>query len=82
MPGTPRFLTLADVAEVLNTSVAQVYALVRRGDLPAIKIGGRGQWRVESTQLEDYIQRMYAAAREFVDQHPFAENEVAADELG
>ena len=47
MPGTPRFLTLADVAEVLNTSVAQVYALVRRGDIPAIKIGGRGQWRVE-----------------------------------
>ena len=81
MSGSPRFLTLADVAEVLNTSVAQVYALVRRGDLPAIKIGGRGQWRVESTQLEDYIQRMYAAAREFVDQHPFAESEVPADEL-
>ena len=47
-PATPRFLTLADVAEVLNTSSAQVYALVRRGELPAIKIGGRGQWRVES----------------------------------
>ena len=53
----PRFLTLADVAEVLNTSQAQVYALVRRGDLPAIKIGGRGQWRVEAEQLEDYIHR-------------------------
>jgi excisionase family DNA binding protein len=79
MSGTPRFLTLADVAEVLNTSVAQVYALVRRGDLPAIKIGGRGQWRVESAQLEEYIQRMYAAAREFVDQHPFAESEESAD---
>ena len=36
-----RFLTLTDVAEVLNTSVSQVYALVRRGELPAIKIGGR-----------------------------------------
>jgi excisionase family DNA binding protein len=82
MSASPRFLTLADVAEVLNTSVAQVYALVRRGDLPAIKIGGRGQWRVESTQLEEYIQRMYAAAREFVDQHPFAESEAPADELG
>ena len=64
MPGTPRFLTLADVAEVLNTSSAQVYALVRRGDLPAIKIGGRGQWRVESAQLEEYIQRMYAETRD------------------
>ncbi len=81
MSGSPRFLTLADVAEVLNTSVAQVYALVRRGDLAAIKIGGRGQWRVESEQLEAYIQRMYDAAREFVDQHPFAEGEVPADDL-
>jgi excisionase family DNA binding protein len=75
MAGTPRFLTLADVAEVLNTSSAQVYALVRRGDLPAIKIGGRGQWRVESSQLEDFIQRMYAETRTFVDQHPFVEAE-------
>ena len=64
MPGTPRFLTLADVAEVLSTSSAQVYALVRRGDLPAIKIGGRGQWRVEASELEDYIQRMYAETRD------------------
>jgi excisionase family DNA binding protein len=74
-----RFLTLADVAEVLNTSSAQVYALVRRGDLPAIKIGGRGQWRVESAQLEDYIQRMYAETRDFVDRHPFVEAEAGAD---
>ena len=73
MPEDPRFLTLADVAEVLNTSSAQVYALVRRGDLPAIKIGGRGQWRVERTQLEDYIARMYAETRQFVDRHPFVE---------
>jgi excisionase family DNA binding protein len=74
MATSPRFLTLADVAEVLNTSSAQVYALVRRGDLPAIKIGGRGQWRVESTQLEDYIERMYDEARAFVNAHPFTED--------
>jgi excisionase family DNA binding protein len=75
MSGTPRFLTLADVAEVLNTSSAQVYALVRRGDLPAIKIGGRGQWRVEGEQLEEYIRRMYDETRDYVDQHPFVEPE-------
>ena len=56
---TPRFLTLADVAEVLNVSWRQVYALVRRKELIAIQIGGRGQWRVEATELESYIQRMY-----------------------
>jgi excisionase family DNA binding protein len=75
MAATSRFLTLADVAEVLNTSSAQVYALVRRGDLPAIKIGGRGQWRVESSQLEDFIQRMYAETKTFVDEHPFVDAE-------
>jgi excisionase family DNA binding protein len=75
MADDPRFLTLADVAETLNTSSAQVYALVRRGDLPAIKIGGRGQWRVERVQLEEFIQRMYAETRTFVDEHPFVESD-------
>lgn len=73
MAATPRFLQLADVAEILNTSSAQVYALVRRGDLPAIKIGGRGQWRVEVSELEAYIQRAYAETREFVEDHPYVE---------
>ncbi len=59
----PRFLTLADVTEILNISAAQAYALVRSGELPAIQIGGRLQWRVEATELEAYIQRMYAQTR-------------------
>lgn len=67
----PRFLTLADVSEQLNISAAQVYALVRSGDLPAIKVGGRGQWRVEAAELEAYITRMYDQTRAFVQAHPF-----------
>jgi excisionase family DNA binding protein len=67
----PRFLQLADVAELLNISAAQTYALVRSGELPAIKVGGRGQWRVEASELEEYIQRMYSETREFVETHPF-----------
>ncbi len=66
-----RFLTLADVSETLNISAAQAYALVRCGDLPAIKVGGRGQWRIEAAELENYISRMYAQTREFVATHPF-----------
>jgi excisionase family DNA binding protein len=68
-----RFLKLSDVAEILNTSSNQVYALVRNGDLPAIKIGGRGQWRVEESVLEQYIERMYAQTRQFISEHPFAD---------
>jgi excisionase family DNA binding protein len=71
----PRFLSLADVAEVLNISVTQVYALVRRGDLPAIKIGGRGQWRIESTELEGYIARAYDDTKKFIESHPFVGEE-------
>ncbi len=69
----PRFLQLPEVAEILNTSTAQVYALVRRQDLPAIKIGGRGQWRVESTRLEEFIARMYTETDEFLRSHPWSE---------
>jgi excisionase family DNA binding protein len=65
-----RFLQLTDVAEILNISSSQTYALVRSGELPAIKIGGRGQWRVERTVLEDYIQRCYAETRAFVRAQP------------
>ena len=75
MSGSTRFLTLADVAEVLNTSSAQVYALVRRGDLMAIKIGGRGQWRVETSQLEAYIERLYKETQAFVAEHPYVEGD-------
>ena len=60
MTDGPRFLTLNDVAEVLNTSLAQVSALVQRGEIRALKIGGRGQWRIERDELEAFIQRMYA----------------------
>src|SRR6201990_2118977 len=42
---TARFLQLADVAEELSVTVSQVYHMVRSGELPAIKVGGRGQWR-------------------------------------
>jgi len=57
-----RFLTLDDVAEILNISWSQAYALVRSKELSAIQIGGRNQWRVEITQLDAYIERKYAEA--------------------
>ncbi|AKT51436.1 helix-turn-helix domain-containing protein [Arsenicicoccus sp. oral taxon 190] len=70
-----RFIQLADVAEILDISAAQAYALVRSGELPAIKVGGRGQWRVETSELEDYIQRMYTETRDFVAKHPFGQTD-------
>jgi excisionase family DNA binding protein len=66
-----RFLTLADVAEMLNVSSAQMYALVRSGELRAIKIGGRGQWRVEESELERFITERYEETERFIADHPF-----------
>lgn len=54
-----RFVTLKEVREVLSFSSAQAYALVRSGDLRAIQVGGRSQWRVETVELEAYIQRSH-----------------------
>ena len=59
---TQRFLTLDDVAEILAVSWSQAYAMVRRRELRAIQIGGRGQWRVEKDELERFIQQKYAEA--------------------
>ena len=58
-----RFLTLADVAEVLNISTGAAYSLVRSGELPAIKLGRHGQWRIERDVLESYIEAKYEEAR-------------------
>ncbi|MGH2750312.1 MAG: helix-turn-helix domain-containing protein [Actinomycetota bacterium] len=66
----PRFLTLEDVAVFLNVSVPQVYSIVRSGELPAVKIGGRGVWRVDREQLDAYIQRLHEETRRWAKEHP------------
>jgi excisionase family DNA binding protein len=69
----PRFLLMTDVAEQLNVSVSQVYHMVRSGDLPAIKVGGRGQWRIERVKLEEYIERKYVETAEWVKTNPLGD---------
>jgi excisionase family DNA binding protein len=72
----PRFLLLSDVAAELNVSDSQVYHMVRSGELPAIKIGGRGQWRVERAKLEEYIQRKYTETADWVRDNPMADRDL------
>ncbi len=75
-----RFLTLADVAELLNVSASQAYALVRSGDLRGIKIGGRGQWRVEESELERFIAERYEQTERFIADHPFVKGDEPSDD--
>ncbi len=65
-----RFLSMSDVADELAVSLSQVYHMVRSGELPAIKVGGRGQWRIERARLEEYIQRRYAETAAWVRANP------------
>ena len=65
-----RFMTLPDVAEILNISASQTYALVRSGDLKGIQIGGRNQWRVERIKLEEFIEEAYRRTAQQLDQLP------------
>lgn len=58
-----RFLTVADAAEILAVDVATVDELIRSGELPAIRVGSAGPWRIERTQLEVWIEEQYEQTR-------------------
>jgi len=56
----PTFVPLEYIERELSISKSQAYALVRSGDLKAIQVGGRSQWRISLDELEAYIERCYA----------------------
>jgi excisionase family DNA binding protein len=59
----PPLLKPADVAQVLNVTVTQVYTLMRSGELPALKIGKKGVWRISRDTLDEYLAGLEAEAR-------------------
>ena len=75
LSGVGRFLTLADTAEILALTTAEVLELVRTGELPAIRLGTHGTgaptagptaavvWRGERIVLESFIEAKYEEAR-------------------
>jgi excisionase family DNA binding protein len=58
-----RFLTVADAAELLAVDVTTVDELIRSGELPAIRVGSSGPWRIERAQLEVWIDEQYEQTR-------------------
>lgn len=60
---------------------AQACALVRSGQLPAIKIGGRGVWRIERQQLEAFLDRLHEETAEWVAEHPLVDEDRRPPEL-
>ena len=43
---------------------------MRSGELPAVKLGGRGVWRVDRLQLDGYIERMHEQTADWARKHP------------
>lgn len=53
---TRLLLNVAEAADTLAMSRASLYRLIRRGEIPVIKIGG--MTRLEMAELEQYIRRL------------------------
>jgi len=53
-----RFLTVAEVAEIMRVSKMTVYRLVHSGELPAVRFGR--SYRVPETAVTDAVQRPIA----------------------
>ncbi|MGI9823176.1 helix-turn-helix domain-containing protein [Agromyces sp. Marseille-Q5079] len=50
-----RFLSVADAAQILEVDSTTIIGLISTGELPAIRVGDAGPWRIERTQLEFWI---------------------------
>lgn len=59
-----RFLTLEQVADELTVGLPTVRMLLKSGELRGMQIGGRGLWRIATTDLEDYIEQAYRLTAE------------------
>jgi excisionase family DNA binding protein len=52
-----RFLTVAEVAEVMRVSKMTVYRLVHSGEMPAVRVGR--SFRVPKDALDHYLSTAY-----------------------
>lgn len=55
-----RFLTVAEVAEVMRVSRMTVYRLVHSGELPAVRVGR--SFRVPERAVHDYLRAAFTDA--------------------
>ena len=60
-------LMIDAIAKAAGVSGVGEYAeQVRSGDLPAIRVGGRHQWRVERAKLEAFLEESYRRTAEAI----------------
>ena len=56
----PRFMTVAEVAELMRVSTMTVYRLIKAGDLPAVRFGK--SYRLDEADVDRYLASQYTQA--------------------
>lgn len=56
------YLTIDQVAELLNVSAKTIRRLVRRNEIPGFKVGG--QWRIKRADIDDWVTAQKRTAHE------------------
>jgi len=56
------YLTIDQVAELLNVSAKTIRRLVRRSELPGFKVGG--QWRIKRADIDEWVAAQKRTAHE------------------
>ena len=55
-----RFLTAAEVADILRVSTMTVYRLIRAGEMPSVRVGK--SYRVREDDVDRYLASRYTEA--------------------
>ncbi len=58
--GRPRFMTVAEVAQLMRVSTMTVYRLIKAGDLPAVRVGK--SYRIREDDVDRYLSSRYTQA--------------------
>ncbi len=54
---TNRFMTVAEVADLMRVSTMTVYRLIKAGDLPAVRVGK--SYRIRERDIDTYLSVSY-----------------------
>jgi excisionase family DNA binding protein len=59
-PARPRFLTVAEVADVMRVSTMTVYRLIKAGELGAVRVGK--SYRIPDDAVDRFLASRYTEA--------------------
>ena len=58
--GRTRFMTVAEVAQLIRVSTMTVYRLIKAGELPSVRVGK--SYRIREDDIDRYLAARYTEA--------------------